>query len=71
MKVSQKFKCFKQFIKSVWSKLSNAISKSEKNIKPGLFSSSAFSMISKSNLIFSPNVYEIKGIYYVFNRIST
>ena len=34
--------------------LSNAFSKIVKKIRPGLFSSSALSIISKSNLMFSP-----------------
>ena len=37
----------------VWSRLSKAFSKSEKNIKPGMFCSSVISMIPKRSLIFS------------------
>ena len=38
----------------VWSILSKAFSKSEKKIRPGLFSSSVLSIISKCSRMFSP-----------------
>ena len=44
----------RQFITYVWSILSKAFSKSEKKIRPGLFSSSVLSIISKSSRMFSP-----------------
>ena len=53
-KSSPKLKCFRQLIIQVRLMLLNAFSKSEKKIRPGLLSSSALSIISKSRQMFSP-----------------
>ena len=52
-KIFSKVKVLQTTYKNVWLMLSKAFSKSEKKITPGLFSSSALSIISKSKRMFS------------------